>query len=200
MSTELACPKCKQIDMVQKLSSVIGSGTSIGSFTGSAMGVGTTIRGGNPVVVGGVQNMAGSSSTETSLFLAPPKKPSVPDRSLLLVVAIIITGISFIISLCGLLFIINYIAYGNITPSSIITILLMSSVGVLPLLLGIGLIALCIYLDNKSKKEVHEQIPIWERAMQKWNSLYYCARDDIVFIPNTNEIYSIAEYYQKLFQ
>ena len=78
MSTELACPKCKQIDMVQKLSSVIGSGTSIGSFTGSAMGVGTTIRGGNPVVVGGVQNMAGSSSTETSLFLAPPKKPSVP--------------------------------------------------------------------------------------------------------------------------
>ena len=76
----------------------------------------------------------------------------------------------------------------------------MSSVGVLPLLLGIGLIALCIYLDNKSKKEVHEQIPIWERAMQKWNSLYYCARDDIVFIPNTNEIYSIAEYYQKLFR
>lgn len=33
---------------------------------------------------------------------------------------------------------------------------------------------------------VDAELPRWERAMKKWNELYYCVRNDVVFIPDNS--------------
>jgi hypothetical protein len=32
------------------------------------------------------------------------------------------------------------------------------------------------------------RFPAWDRAMERWRSLYYCARNDVVFNPQTNKV------------
>lgn len=39
---------------------------------------------------------------------------------------------------------------------------------------------------QKRIAESREQTPVWEKAIQKWDVLYYCSRDDCVFDPQTN--------------
>ena len=54
-----------------------------------------------------------------------------------------------------------------------------------------------IYLNNKAKKNAviyekeikrirEQQIPIWEKAVERWKKLYYCSRCDLVFVPGEN--------------
>jgi hypothetical protein len=38
--------------------------------------------------------------------------------------------------------------------------------------------------------EATERFPAWDRAMALWKSLYYCARDNVVFDPKTNTVIS----------
>ena len=38
--------------------------------------------------------------------------------------------------------------------------------------------------------EATVEFPAWDRAMNRWRSLYYCARNDVVFDPATNEVIS----------
>src|SRR4051794_33292222 len=39
----LLCPQCRQIDLVQKVSSIVEAGTTVGDFSGTSMGVGTAL-------------------------------------------------------------------------------------------------------------------------------------------------------------
>jgi hypothetical protein len=43
--------------------------------------------------------------------------------------------------------------------------------------------------DNQSL----QYLPAWDEAMEKWRSLSYCRRDDVVFDPQTNKTISDAE-------
>ncbi len=38
--------------------------------------------------------------------------------------------------------------------------------------------------------EATKEFPAWDRAMNTWKSLYYCARNDVVFDPATNAVVS----------
>jgi len=42
----------------------------------------------------------------------------------------------------------------------------------------------------KGDAEATVQFPAWDRAMNTWKSLYYCARNDVVFNPATNTVVS----------
>ena len=42
--------------------------------------------------------------------------------------------------------------------------------------------------------------PRWERAMTRWQSLYYCARDDCVFIPGENQAVPLAQMHDYLYR
>ena len=63
------------------------------------------------------------------------------------------------------------------------------------------------YNRNLAKWKVLAQyqniaIDEWTRFMQHWDKLYYCSRDDCVFIPNTNTFApssSMIEYLKKMF-
>jgi len=78
-------------------------------------------------------------------------------------------------------------------------------------LVGVAAIALGIFLivrfgknkrsqlaeyQRKVQEEIAERQRIqsaWKRAMDRWNQLYYCARDDCVFIPGENTSASISK-------
>src|SRR5205823_9512014 len=38
--------------------------------------------------------------------------------------------------------------------------------------------------------ESQKHFPEWDRAMERWNGLRYCSRDDVVFDPQTNKVLS----------
>ncbi len=39
----------------------------------------------------------------------------------------------------------------------------------------------------KGDLETQQYLPAWDRAMENWRRLYYCARDNVVFDPQTNK-------------
>ena len=41
-------------------------------------------------------------------------------------------------------------------------------------------------------------IPRWEQAMSRWQTFYYCHRDDVVFIPGTMQCVSSYEMHRLL--
>ncbi len=45
----------------------------------------------------------------------------------------------------------------------------------------------------KGDAEATLRFPAWDRAMAVWRSLYYCARNDVVFDPKTNKVLSNEE-------
>ena len=50
---------------------------------------------------------------------------------------------------------------------------------------------------SEGRKFYAAQHPQWQQSMQKWQQLYYCGRNGIVFIPNTGE-YVEALYIHRL--
>ena len=47
--------------------------------------------------------------------------------------------------------------------------------------------------SRKRKQAFKEEKAIWEKAFNKWNQLYYCARDDGVFIPGQNRFVPVDQ-------
>ena len=45
----------------------------------------------------------------------------------------------------------------------------------------------------KGDNQTLQYLPAWDEAMEKWRSLSYCRRDDVVFDPQTNKTISDAE-------
>jgi hypothetical protein len=58
-------------------------------------------------------------------------------------------------------------------------------------------IGLPIIIFRKRKKHqikenyrVAYELPIWQKAKSKWDSLYYCYRDDLIFDPTNNSSFA----------
>jgi predicted RNA-binding Zn-ribbon protein involved in translation (DUF1610 family) len=85
------------------------------------------------------------------------------------------------------------------------------AVSILTFLVGAAAIALGIFLVVRSGKKKHAQMAefqrkaqeelmerqriqsAWESALKRWNQLYYCGRDDCVFIPGENTSASLSD-------
>jgi hypothetical protein len=50
-------------------------------------------------------------------------------------------------------------------------------------------------LDGEFKSE---QMILWQNALEKWNVLYYCERDDLVFDPDDQGAYAAAREMNRL--
>jgi hypothetical protein len=198
---ELICPKCHQLDMVQKVSSVHDGGTSYGNFSGSSVGVGIAIASRNSVVVSGTQNLKGRSNTALSIRLSPPNKPTPPDHSIHIVLGILLMAVSVIPALFGIISLLGLLAG---SPDIILSTLLLDAIlfalCIVPLGGGIAIIYTVLRSENKTKLILEEKINAWEKAVVKWNSLYYCARDDGVFLPGENIFIPTSELSTYLYQ
>lgn len=205
-TSENACPRCRKADQIQKLSSIVSAGTR--ETTGSSVTSGTADLVGREEFYnrerryrgsGTISGVAHSSSTtlltakeesELARRLAAPPKPSEPtlaqpgfgglgDK--------IYGAFAIVFCLVG----IGLLADGGA---------LMGGVGcVLGLIVG-SLVAVAI--ENlvfrekrreaqteydKRMKEFPHKLAAWERASARWDALYYCYRDDIVFVPGEGE-------------
>ncbi|MHB8278484.1 MAG: zinc ribbon domain-containing protein [Candidatus Humimicrobiaceae bacterium] len=156
------CPLYHHIDNISKVSAVYSSGVSEGRYSGTAISYIAPFSSNesSSIAVTPV-SMGGFNITDLSRRLAPPPQPMYPSQALF-VVFLILACLSF--PLCFL--------FGIGIPFLAILV---------PLTVWQG-------TKNSNKtKETKEYLPIYEKAMLRWNKLYYCFRDDIVFDPETNE-------------
>ncbi len=173
----LTCPQCGQIDSVRKVSAIVSDGTSSGTFSGYGDGIGYSAHG--MIVMDEVITITGSSQTELSWFLSPPIEPSAKYFGGILLI-MIVSGIMGLLIIC--------IGFDNIFASQF-------EFGIFLLLFGLLCLGIAIWTSNsytklnkseqiRFKKELHA----WEKAIHRWQQLYYCYRCDGVYLPNLNYI------------
>ena len=173
------CPRCRQLDMIQKLSAVYSQGITTGSYSGPTGGLAAPIGSGRPALVTGYTVVHGSAQSELSRKLAPPSKPPfrIPPSPQVIPPFIV----------------------GTIASAALISIGLSSeliAIQVAVTAVGVALF-LIVGIWSRRQLEKHDRIaknryqtdilPLWESQMEIWNRLYYCSRDDCVFDPLSGE-------------
>lgn len=117
--------------------------------------------------------------------LAPPVLPVGNFRMIgyiLICAALVLIGVFFILIWAGTIFggwpIAAQITQVSITIAAIVAALVLSFIAFQRVVQG----------DLKSQK----YLPSYDEALEKWNKLAYCKRDDVVFDPQTNKVVSDA--------
>jgi hypothetical protein len=157
-SSTVKCPVCSSHDRIDKVSNVVRSG-----------------RGRLYWENGEVAHY----ETELSQLLDAPARPrEVPwYRALLqllpplLVLAVILTALTLLRAQ-------DYVTI----PENAIEMARNIGVGWFALVVPVALIARYV----KSRFDLRKKLPVWIRAQRRWTGLYYCARDDMVFLPQVN--------------
>lgn len=158
------CPVCHNIDAVTKVSSIVdsGSATSVGYHTAGRFS-GTSVT---------------TSTTALARTLAPPSLPrfrvAAEGYNGCAIPLLMLLGLCFVVMgwLLGL-----PTTGGPPTNSNFLS---------LPLILvGLGFILYPIIGFIVVTLIRYEKRPRWEQARATWEQLYYCARNDVVFLPGT---------------
>jgi len=193
------CPQCRQTDQVQKVSSLYGLNTKEWIETHSY-----TDHDGQ------TQNMDEKHQAHTllGLKLKPPERPAAPTHP----------GIWYGLAILGVLFLLSFLCPFSITPILIVTgifsvpTLEIPDIAGLPVwtLLAVGGLCLMLltiivlvwagilvkrrynralagYREKKTQYE-REDLPRWESAMRRWNDMYFCLRDETVFLLGEQKI------------
>lgn len=181
MSNQLNCPKCGQVDMVQKVSTIYFGGITTTSLSGPSVGGAVSIGEGQASVGGGLTTLKGGSQSLLSNRLAPPPQPSAEGTHVTLICA----AIAFL-CIGSLLFIRGFVnsdeeSFGIITG------------GLALFSIGIAICGISYNAVKEGKREAKLRISQWEKAMTRWNELYFCARDDGVFDPNERKFISTSQ-------
>jgi len=194
------CPKCRQTDQIQKVTSAYGLNTKEWYETRTS-----TDSDGNSHSY----QERHEAHTQLGLRLKPPQEPASPTHpglwygigglvvfalaSVLCPIALV--PLSFILPLLGGSAFIPDIAG---MPVWVITLLVIGLPAVCIGALGLGLV---LWLASKitkrfgsdmkkyrDKKAVFdgEDMPRWQRAKERWEQMYFCMRDETVFIPVEN--------------
>jgi len=171
------CPSCRQLDRVQKVSSIVSSGTASISTTSAS----------------------GTSTIELARKLAKPSEPSggcYQCGQYLYVFYLIIGIIIFIPGAALIIFsIINYRGILGLIGTSIIS---------LPLTLS-GLFLTIYYWKNYSshaqavRVRLEEVMQEYNKRSATWNAMFYCYRCDGVFTRSSRfaPIANVAEFLSK---
>jgi hypothetical protein len=202
---------CISDDAIQKVSVVVASGKSSGRFSGPSGGI--SYSDGKLGSVGGWTTLGGSTSTELAKTLTPPPHPkkgefTYPAKIFSALLSIFTIGIScmggwaLIGVVVGVLIIIGMVSYfgveqietNNLTGGAIEAfgaVALGLCGGIFGLVAGIfGYIKQRSYSKNliyeKERAYALEKIA-WEKAMNRWDRLYFCHRDGIIFDPISKE-------------
>jgi Zn finger protein HypA/HybF involved in hydrogenase expression len=161
----LDCPNCHRADSVQKVTSIIRGGTTTGTWNGHQIS-GYYNFGDSSISLGGGK-LSGSSTgrTNLSMSLAPPEFKQAPNQAWLI--------IGFIMSFfLALMFLMGGIAG---SPSNFIVFFIFGAFGVI-------LVLIYKKRDNDNQAYLKEWKPKYEKALERWNNLYYCHRCDGVFL------------------
>jgi hypothetical protein len=189
------CPKCNKDDSIQKLSAILATGISTGSYSGPSGGYVTVD--GKSTNVSGYSHLSGSSVTELAKLVSPPDSPNKPVKSMwgrvIAATIVLVTFFCVIQPFLGIIFGItafflgdNFLEeYGN-SPTLILGALVLFGISIVILVLA-GKIS-TQKLDKSAEIKYQEALgeysiakPKWNSAMEKWKRSYYCHRDSLVF-------------------
>jgi hypothetical protein len=223
------CPICNRNDKSQKVSALISSqtlnsqGITYENQT-TLLSIGNTIIPVNQRVA--VPTLT-TQKSEIAKLLSPPSQPQlkkgnrIPDGtsnifSLLAYLMFIIGAPVASCILLSSLGVINIFKVKSLSGLSIFTLC-----GVIALIpLGISILLFIKYVPtekrrNQEKRTIAEnqrrtqqaqlqlgfndEMKRWNSAMEKWNKLYYCERDDCIFIPNTNTFMPVTKMLEYIY-
>ncbi len=181
------CPQCQKDDNIRKVSSVVTGGISTGSYSGPTYSS-TYVGEGKYHESYGHSTLNGSTVQEFSRLLAPPAPPKRATTGCVnIIILLFITG-------TGLFCAANTAPFalmgGRSDGSGVFGLIACA------LTLGIGFGTFILakrFLADSNKgvananKDYPDRLAAWEKQITKWNRLYLCFRDDIVFDPETGK-------------
>ncbi len=211
-----ACPICDRNDQVRKVTAIYAADTAHSKTSGSAVTTGSSSGSGeyrnrDGQYVGSASSSGSSFSVSTmstsgiaqsdlARTVAPPGKPAEPVLERFSYAGFYFTWGVLIILGVFLFDAINRWSPGSWREWSIIyaAFHLVGS-AILAIVIGsiiaLGIARMVSVEPNREFKRKFDQqmaehiqrVAAWEAAMQEWNSLYYCYRDDIVFGPGSED-------------
>lgn len=211
------CPRCKQTDQIQKVTSLYASNTKEWTETSTRIDSwGDTVT----------SERLRTAHTSLGLKLKPPDKPLGPTHpglwyGLGLVIAVFLCSIlvPIALSLLGVVVPILGGLVGGSTllpdiagmPAWAVSILLIVLPSACAILLGGGAIAwlgvkvkrrfdrdMASYKKKKADFE-RDELSRWERAKARWEQLHYCMRDETLFIPGENRAVPVDDMQKHLY-
>lgn len=191
--SQIICPKCQRADTVRKVSALVGDATHAAESSGIAYVQAEHGLDVIPVVQTSVSRSA------LAARLSPPRKPTKPSGygcvgALLITrlgLALVGSVILLALFMCTYPFLMTLYQQNNL--------LFVAAVG-----LGLALIGLMVVwvfrsgwrhaqLAREGRMTHEPRLDDWERAYTRWQQLYYCQRDDGVFIPGQNVFVPIEQ-------
>lgn len=191
--SKVVCPKCGESDAIRKVSSIVSEGTSYAENKGVGLGIGRDE----------LQFFSGfSDSTSRTMLtstLARPQKPPAP-RTAGWLRLFPITRLSFaflILTVCAACAVLSFpLLYSTYRASPLLILV--------PVILFVAIGALMlrwIWVSvRREARIVHEreaayplEVQQWEDAVKRWEQLYYCYRDDGVFLQGQSVLVPAAQ-------
>jgi hypothetical protein len=207
------CPKCKQTDQIQKVTSIYGLNTKEWYETRSSTDAdGHTHH----------YREKHEAHTQLGLRLKPPQQPAGPTHPGLwygiglfvvifvcsMLVPIALVPLSLIVPMMGLT---AFIPEVSGVPTWVIPLVVIGGGTLCVGAIGIGILAWIglkvkqrfdrDLANYKSKKAIYDQddLPRWQRAKERWDQLYFCMRDETVFIPSENKAVNVEDMEKYLY-
>jgi hypothetical protein len=175
------CPVCGKDDTIQRVEAVVQAGQSSGTYSGPSGGV--TYSDGKWGSAGGFTTLSGSTTSNLATLLALPSKPTKETGGFQ-------TG-------CGAILVFAALVFGTTIG---LTLLTQSGVAAILATIALLIFGVLVYgvpgvillrIGARKKRSGDENYPhateIWEKAKERWQRLYFCHRDGMVFDPENNK-------------
>ncbi|MGA2489109.1 MAG: hypothetical protein ABSF99_02825 [Anaerolineales bacterium] len=173
------CPLCKRNDRSEKVSAIIKSQTGQSESVVQQQRVYTDSKGHAHLQTVNVPVKTVQTS-DLARRLAPPPSPLIPSKVRSTRSLLIISIISMVLGIVGIVL--------ASTNSSDYAVCGVSGVILIPVAIVLFLVWV-IPRKKRQEKAMQQQASLnnayqqWKQATSRWEKLYYCERDDIVFIP-----------------
>lgn len=202
------CPQCGKDDRIQKVSAIYSAGLTHISLSGPSGAVAMSAGSEELTVVGSYTTLHGTAQSALISKLSPPERPSKP---LSLAWLWVVGGILGYLFWClvpgpccaGTPLLLGLLGHEGIASSPMSSGLIILLAAIL-MIIGIGitsaLVVKGIRRDRLSQQNYQKAIEEWINAVNVWNRLYYCARDDCVFDPITGISVSVDRMEELLYQ
>lgn len=190
---KLVCPKCGRADAIRKVTSIVDEGTT---YTDSNR-LGMSIRGDDTQFYNGLGRSV--SRTELASALESPRKPTQPFRrgwsgifpNFHWNCAGSILGVIILGAVCSFPLLQTTYRENPLLIFVPVVILLFSAIVL------IRWAWISSRRETRTLLEAEAQYPLqveaWKRALERWKQLYYCQRDDGVFIPAQTRLIHVNE-------
>jgi len=221
------CPMCNRNDKAEKVTAIMRSQTQNTQGV-SYQSVTTTVKIGDslvPVNQRVAVPIQTSQISNLAKHLAPPSQPqskggpyieySVSHKNLFWAIFLGIIGVTISLGTFCLLASMNSDSKLD-TADVLITLFFCGPIMLAPLAISFWLFFFAIPKGRKKNKEeienkrnemqlqsriqLDEELKIWKNAMEHWNTLYYCGRDDCVFLPGTGTYAPVSNMINYIYQ